>query len=98
MKNYIRFLICIAILFSLHTGCALLTKAKDNYTACFDDPDCHAKMVHNSQIAKEIGQTAGSATGFPVAGTVAGSVFATLGLVLTGVFAGAKLNKKGTAK
>jgi hypothetical protein len=91
--NYGILIIVFGLFFSL-AGCALVEKAKGNYEACWSDYDCHQKMIKNSQMAKEIGQVAGSATGFPIAGTVAGSVLATLGLILTGVVAGAKLSKK----
>lgn len=91
----------LLVVLMLMSGCALIAKAKGNYELCWADTQpggCHDKMIKNALMAGEIGKTAGSASGFPVAGTVAGSVFATLGLVLTGVFSGAKLAKKQTTE
>lgn len=87
-------LILLFGVFFTYAGCALVDKATSNYEACWSDYDCHQRMLKNSEMAKEIGQVAGSATGFPVAGTVAGSVLATMALLITGVISGAKLTKK----
>lgn len=92
MRNKISLLLLILF---LAAGCAQLKEAKDNFTACKEDPICWAKAQDRANLSEKTSETVvGIIPGASAASKPVSKAVGYIVLALSALTGGAALRKK----